>query len=369
MGKRGVEAGFGQGSGTFGDRADGSRGPTELGGQMLWVPTGFRDIGELREGFSDRVENRALILYGSGHYGEGALLSFEIQFADGSVAVEGFGKVLGCVDCGAARPPETRFDVVVEVHELRGRHGQEIEAMLRGPATAAVPLTGSQDGDPLLVCHRTVGLRVFLTLVLAPATYGLVLLALDEYPIAWLLALLSAGLLVLGWVSEAKVRVRVFRHELEVQSLRGIKAVRLDHATQYQKSIQRVRVNGLPAGTHYKITVQRGNERLRFGHVRHIEELIGVLARIEMADVLPYVMTRYEQGHPVAFGPFAIQGDRIRYKSKEVPLADLTVPRLENGRLKLKVRGKMLSWVTVEGSSIPNLHSMLALIESVALPG
>jgi hypothetical protein len=362
MGRRGIDVAVGKDTSVLGGRA-------ELGGQMLWVTTGFRDIGELCKGFADRVENGSLILYGSGHYGEGASVSFGIQLADGSVAVEGFGKVIGCVDCGAERPLETRFDVVVEVHNLRGRHGAEFEAMLRGQGSPADASAVSQDGGPLLVCRRTYGLRVFLTLVLAPATFGLVLLALDGFPIAWLLALLSAGLLVLAWVSEGKARVRVFRRELEVQSLFGIKTVRLDHATQYQQSIQRVRVNGLPAGAHYKIVVQRGGLRVRLGHVRHVEELMGVLVRLEMADVLPYVMTRYEQGDPVAFGPFVMQGDRIRYKRKEIPLADLTVPRLENGRLKLKVRGKMLSWATVEGSSIPNLHSMLGLIESVALPG
>jgi hypothetical protein len=335
---------------------------------MLWVTTGFRDIGELCEGFADRVENGSLILYGSGHYGEGASVSFGIQLADGSATVEGFGKVIGCVDCGAERPPETRFDVVVEVHNLRGRHGAEFEAMLRGQGSAADASAVSQDGGPLLVCRRTYGLRVFLTLVLAPATFGLVLLALDGYPIAWLLALLSASLLVLGWAVEGKAKVTVFRHELEVQSLFRTKTIRLDHETQYQQSIQRVRVNGLPAGSHYKIIVQRGDVRVRLGHVRHVKELMGVLVRIEMADVFPYVLTRYEQGHAVSFGPFVIHGDRLRHKRKEVLLADLTVPGLENGRLKLKVRGKMLSWATVEGSSIPNLHSMLALIESVALP-
>ena len=39
--------------------------------QVLTVPTHFNDIGELSEGFLDRVEQDTLILYGPVAYEEG----------------------------------------------------------------------------------------------------------------------------------------------------------------------------------------------------------------------------------------------------------------------------------------------------------
>jgi hypothetical protein len=90
--------------------------------QVLTVPTHFNDIGELSEGFLDRVEQDTLILYGPVAYEGGSEIDFVVLLADGSPALEGKGRVRAAVDGGADRVPETRYDVVVEALQLDGRY-------------------------------------------------------------------------------------------------------------------------------------------------------------------------------------------------------------------------------------------------------
>ncbi|MGB5812622.1 MAG: hypothetical protein WBG86_18955 [Polyangiales bacterium] len=98
--------------------------------QVLTVPTHFQDIGELSEGFLDRVENDTLILYGPVPYEDGSEIDFAVLLADGTSALEGKGRVRAAVDGGAERVPETRYDVVVEALELEGRFQVVFESLL-----------------------------------------------------------------------------------------------------------------------------------------------------------------------------------------------------------------------------------------------
>ena len=124
--------------------------------QVLTVPTHFNDLGELSEGFLDRVEEDTLILYGPVAYEDGSEIEFAVLLADGSPALEGVGRVRAAVDGGAERVPETRYDVVVEALELDGRSEVVFERLVlarqavseRPPADKAEPPTGDMDAAP-----------------------------------------------------------------------------------------------------------------------------------------------------------------------------------------------------------------------------
>ncbi|MGB8330252.1 MAG: hypothetical protein WCE62_08995 [Polyangiales bacterium] len=117
--------------------------------QVLTVPTHFNDIGELSEGFLDRVERDTLILYGPVAYEDGSEIEFVLLLADGSPALEGAGRVRAAVDGGAERVPETRYDIVVEALQLDGRNEVVFERLVlsrqavsdRPPIDEAEPAT------------------------------------------------------------------------------------------------------------------------------------------------------------------------------------------------------------------------------------
>jgi hypothetical protein len=121
--------------------------------QVLTVPTHFNDLGELSEGFLDRVEQDTLILYGPVAYEDGSEIEFVVLLADGSPALEGVGRVRAAVDGGADRVPETRYDVVVEALQLDGRSEVVFERLVLArqavsdhpPADDAEPPTGDID--------------------------------------------------------------------------------------------------------------------------------------------------------------------------------------------------------------------------------
>ncbi len=124
--------------------------------QVLTVPTHFNDIGELSEGFLDRVEQDTLILYGPVPYEDGSDIDFVVLLADGTTALEGSGRVRAAVDGGAERVPETRYDVVLEALELDGRYEVVFERLVmerqavsdRAPAEDDAPATGDMEATP-----------------------------------------------------------------------------------------------------------------------------------------------------------------------------------------------------------------------------
>jgi hypothetical protein len=124
--------------------------------QVLTVPTHFNDLGELSEGFLDRVEQDTLILYGPVAYEDGSEIEFVVLLADGSPALEGTGRVRAAVDGGADRVPETRYDVVVEALQLDGHSEVVFERLVLArqvvsdhpPADDAEPPTGDMNVAP-----------------------------------------------------------------------------------------------------------------------------------------------------------------------------------------------------------------------------
>ena len=116
--------------------------------QVLTVPTHFNDIGELSEGFLDRVEQDTLILYGPVAYEEGSEIEFALLLADGTAALEGVGRVRAAVDGGEDRVPETRYDVVVEALQLDGRSEVVFERLVI--ARQAVSEAPPAEDDPVV---------------------------------------------------------------------------------------------------------------------------------------------------------------------------------------------------------------------------
>jgi hypothetical protein len=115
--------------------------------QVLTVPTHFTDIGELSEGFLDRVEQDTLILYGPVAYEDGSQIQFVVLLADGTAALEGAGVVRAAVDGGADRVPETRYDVVVEALELDGRYEVVFERLVLARQAVSEPPSADPEED------------------------------------------------------------------------------------------------------------------------------------------------------------------------------------------------------------------------------
>ncbi|MFW6050587.1 MAG: hypothetical protein ACODAU_05405 [Myxococcota bacterium] len=122
---------------------------------VLTVPTQFGDISELADGLADRVDEHKIILYGPDAFEDGATIQFAVLLADGSPVLEGSGRVLASIDGGEERPPETRYDVVIDSLQLDGRAEVVYERMLlvatgeeeQGPATGEVSVDEVREAE------------------------------------------------------------------------------------------------------------------------------------------------------------------------------------------------------------------------------
>lgn len=134
--------------------------------EALQIATPFGELSELVEHFSQRVAEGRLMLPYPQAVEEGAWTQFQLFFADGTVAMEGMGKITGAYDNGEEHPAEYRFDLVLEELTFEGTNEVVYERMIMArdsiahaePGTgevqvpdevAAVEATGSVDLDEL----------------------------------------------------------------------------------------------------------------------------------------------------------------------------------------------------------------------------
>jgi hypothetical protein len=108
------------------------------------VATPFSELGELAEHFAQRVDQGRLMLPFSQPVDEGEWAQFQVLYADGSVAMEGTGKVSGAYDNGEEHPAEYRYDIVLEELALDGTSEVVFEriAVARESMMGAEPGTG-----------------------------------------------------------------------------------------------------------------------------------------------------------------------------------------------------------------------------------
>ncbi|MGB0678779.1 MAG: hypothetical protein ACPGUV_03865 [Polyangiales bacterium] len=96
----------------------------------LIIQTDFAHLGEFNAAMADRVDDERLILYGPDAYADGERIAFAVYLGDGSVALQGEGSVVTCVDGGADRHSDARFDVVLDALELDATSREIFTAML-----------------------------------------------------------------------------------------------------------------------------------------------------------------------------------------------------------------------------------------------
>jgi hypothetical protein len=112
--------------------------------EPIVVATPFADLGELAEHFAQRVDAGRLMLPYPTAVAEGEWAQFQVLYADGSIALEGTGKITGAYDNGEEHPPEYRFDIVIDELALDGTSEVVFEriTVARDSMLAAEPGTG-----------------------------------------------------------------------------------------------------------------------------------------------------------------------------------------------------------------------------------
>lgn len=112
--------------------------------ENLQIATPFGELSELVEHFAQRVGDGRLMLPYPQTAAEGEWATFQLFFADGTLAFEGTGKITGAYDNGEEHPPEYRYDLVLEELTFEGTNEVVYERMVmsRDSLSGAEPGTG-----------------------------------------------------------------------------------------------------------------------------------------------------------------------------------------------------------------------------------
>ena len=191
-------------------------------------------------------------------------------------------------------------------------------------------------------------------------------------------ALLALG--ILAFVQQNKSRVVVRADGIERWGLRGrLWALRFAEAPLLHYRVVKVRVGGLiglllPAvGTNYHLafTDAQGKKRALPGNMKSMDTLAERV--VDRHTALHYGAARQQidAGEQVWFGKsLALDREKLSVKKlfggmKSCPLGEIEKFVVQNGALKVRQRGKMMSFASVYTGQVPNVFVLLKLLDAL----
>jgi hypothetical protein len=243
------------------------------------------------------------------------------------------------------------------------------------------------EGDVVAEHPATWTYRVFAVLFLVLP--GAVLLALSTQlqakdadaripMIVFGLLPLALGLLAILQQNKSKVVLRA--DGVERWGLRGkLWALRFAEAPQLHYRVVKVRLGGLlglllPAlGTNYHLafTDPSGKKRSLPGNLKSMEILAERVVDQHTASHFAAARRQIDAGEEVRFGKHvALDREKISVKKlfggmKSCPLGEIEKFVVQNGALKVRQRGKMMSFASIYTAQIPNVFLLLKLLDSM----
>ncbi|HZX96449.1 MAG TPA: DUF6585 family protein [Myxococcales bacterium] len=181
------------------------------------------------------------------------------------------------------------------------------------------------------------------------------------------------GLLIVVQQNRSKVVVRA--DGIERWGLRGkLWALRWADMAEMRYRAVKLRVYGvIPAGTtiHIQLTDPAGKKHKVPSNVKHMDVLAERIADQQTGARFPEARAQLDRGEEVRFGK-ALMVDREKISArkffggyKTCPLAEVEKVSVEGGYVKIRQRGKMLSFGGGAVGAIPNVFLLLRLLDSL----
>jgi hypothetical protein len=192
--------------------------------------------------------------------------------------------------------------------------------------------------------------------------------------------LLALG--VLGILQQNKSRVVLRADGVERWGLRGkLWALRFAEASQLHYRVVKVRLGGLlglllPAlGTNYYVafTDSSGKKRSMPGNLKSMEMLAERVVDQHTALHFAGARRKLEAGEEMWFGKsVALDREKLSVKKlfggmKSCPLGEIEKFVVQGGALKIRQRGKLMSFATIYTAQIPNVFLLLKLMDSLLM--
>src|SRR5262249_41308429 len=240
------------------------------------------------------------------------------------------------------------------------------------------------EGDVVAEHPATLGYRIMAVLFLVLP--GLALIGFSSQAqadarmpmIAFGVPMVVLGVLAVLQQNKSKVVLRA--DGIERWGLRGkLWALRFAEMPQLHYRVVKVRLGGLlglllPAlGTNYSLafTDSSGKKRRLPGNLKSMEMLAERVVDQPTAQHFAGARRQLEAGEEVRFGK-AVALDREKLSVKKIfggmkscPLGEIEKFVVQNGALKIRQRGKLMSFATLMTAQIPNVFLLLKLLDSL----
>jgi hypothetical protein len=146
-----------------------------------------------------------------------------------------------------------------------------------------------------------------------------------------------------------------------------VEAFRWDQIESMLQAVTRRYTNGVYTGTTHKYTVRRrdGGQVVLNDRLADVEELGNTISDKVTNYQLPQVISAYNAGQTITFGPLSISMQGVSNGKELLPWNQIKEMGVKQGVVSVRKEGKWLNWSTVEVAKIPNIFVFMALVNYV----
>ncbi len=152
-------------------------------------------------------------------------------------------------------------------------------------------------------------------------------------------------------------------------SVRGskVEAFRWDQIEAMWHAVTRHSTYGVYTGTTHRYTIRRkdGVQVVLNDHLADVETLGNTISRALTDCLLPQVISAYNAGSTITFGPLSISLQGASNGRELLPWSQIKELRLNRGFVTVRKEGKWLTWSSIRVANVPNIFVFMALVDYV----
>lgn len=170
---------------------------------------------------------------------------------------------------------------------------------------------------------------------------------------------------ILVWRWHAKIWVRVYEQGIVRESGSRQTVIKWGELLFVRYRAIRQKIHGISVGTnHYVTLVGIDKRKIKLSNnLKNGAQLINFVLNRILEEQIPKFLSLIQQGHEVPFGKISISQDGLKVKSKRARWDSISDVALVNGRVKVRLANKWLSFYSTQFSEIPNGHAFIQLCQ------
>lgn len=109
--------------------------------------------------------------------------------------------------------------------------------------------------------------------------------------------------------------------------------------------------------------------KLTFDHVSDVEQLSDIVQRATLEHLWPRYWSIFKQGGLIGFGDLKVCRKGLVYQGQTLPWAAVARVEINKTMVRAFAKGKWWSWFKGKTKTIPNIHVLRAILQTMVTPG